>query len=185
MQDSCSLIEKGEKYMTKILIAYFSRKGNNYVSGDIVNLRKGNTEIVAEKIQELTGGDLFEIETVKQYDQDYTRCTQEAQEELRAKTRPELKTEVENMKDYDVIFIGFPNWWGTMPMAVFTFLESYDLAGKRICPFCTNEGSGMGHSEKDIKDLCPESKLERGLALRGGGVNHAGKEIENWAADLK
>ena len=167
------------------LIAYFSRKGNNYVSGDIVNLRKGNTEIVAEKIQELTGGDLFEIETVKQYDQDYTRCTQEAQEELRAKTRPELKTEVENMKDYDVIFIGFPNWWGTMPMAVFTFLESYDLAGKRICPFCTNEGSGMGHSEKDIKDLCPESKLERGLALRGGGVNHAGKEIENWAADLK
>ena len=185
MQDSCSLIEKGEKYMTKILIAYFSRKGNNYVSGDIVNLRKGNTEIVAEKIQELTGGDLFEIKTVKQYDLDYTRCTQEAQEELRAKARPELKTEVKNMKDYDVIFIGFPNWWGTMPMAVFTFLESYDLAGKRICPFCTNEGSGMGHSEKDIKDLCPESKLERGLALRGGGVNHAGKEIENWAADLK
>ena len=70
MQDSCSLIEKGEKYMTKILIAYFSRKGNNYVSGDIVNLRKGNTEIVAEKIQELTGGDLFEIKTVKQYDLD-------------------------------------------------------------------------------------------------------------------
>ncbi len=73
----------------------------------------------------------------------------------------------------------------TMPMAVFTFLESYDLAGKRICPFCTNEGSGMGHSEKDIKDVCPVSKLDRGLALRGGGVNHAGKEIENWAADLK
>jgi len=171
--------------MSRTLIAYFSRKGNNYVSGDIVNLSKGNTEIVAERIQELIGGDLFEIETVKQYDQDYTRCTQEAQEELRTKARPELKTEVKNMKDYDVICIGFPNWWGTMPMAVFTFLESYDLSGKRICPFCTNEGSGMGHSEKDIKSLCPKSQLERGLALRGGSVNHARKEIESWVANLQ
>ncbi|MCH4193635.1 MAG: flavodoxin [Butyrivibrio sp.] len=171
--------------MSRILIAYFSRKGNNYVSGDIVSLPKGNTEIVAEKIQELTGGDLFEIETVKQYDPDYTRCTQEAQEELRAKARPELKTDVENMDDYDVICLGFPNWWGTMPMAVFTFLESHDLSGKKICPFCTNEGSGMGHSEKDIRSLCPESRLERGLALRGGSVNHAGKEIENWVAGLE
>ncbi len=171
--------------MSKILIAYFSRKGNNYVSGNIVNLPKGNTEIVAEKIQELTGGDLFKIETVKQYDKDYTRCTQEAQEELRAKSRPELMAEVENMDDYDVVCLGFPNWWGTMPMAVFTFLESYDMAGKRIYPFCTNEGSGMGHSEADIMSLCPESKLEKGLALRGGGVNHAGKDVESWAADLK
>lgn len=98
---------------------------------------------------------------------------------------PEIKVEVENMDDYDVICLGFPNWWGTMPMAVFTFLESHDLSGKKICPFCTNEGSGMGHSEKDIRSLCPESRLERGLALRGSSVNHAGKEIENWVAGLE
>ena len=130
--------------MEHILIVYYSRKGENYWGGSVKNLSKGNTEIVAEFIRDAVGGDLFEIDTVKPYSTDYTTCTQEAQAELRANARPELKEYLDDLDSYDTIFVGYPNWWGTMPMAMFTFLEHYDLTGKQIIPFCTNEGSGMG-----------------------------------------
>lgn len=169
---------------SKSLIAYFSRKGNNYAAGSIVNLPIGNTEVIAKKIQELTGSDMFQIKTVKSYPEDYTETTYVAQEEKRKNSRPELTEIVDDMDSYDVIYIGYPNWWGTMPMAVFTFLESYDFSGKTIIPFCTHEGSGMGSSERDIKKLCPNAKVLSGLAIRGGSVDRADKDVANWLKKL-
>lgn len=164
----------------KSLIAYFSRKGNNYVSGSIVNLSIGNTEVAANMIQEITGSDVFRIESVVPYPIDYTETTNVAKAELNQNARPELSRQVNNIDSYDVILLGYPNWWGTMPMPVFTFLESYDFSGKTIIPFCTHEGSGMGRSESDIKKLCPDAKVKKGLSIRGSSVKEAEKEISKW-----
>lgn len=169
---------------SKSLIAYFSRKGNNYVGNSIVNLSVGNTEVAAKKIQKLIGSDIFQIRTVKSYPEDYTETTNVAQAEKRENARPELAELVDDMDSYDVVYIGYPNWWGTMPMAVFTFLEEYDFSGKTIVPFCTHEGSGMGSSELDIKKLCPNAKVLSGLAIRGGSVERADKDIANWIKKL-
>lgn len=164
----------------KTLIAYYSRKGQNYVAGNIVDLPIGNTEVVAKKIQEITGGDLFEIDTVKIYPKDYTETTEIAMKEKRENARPELTEVVDNIDAYDVIYLGYPNWWNTFPMAVFTFLESYDFSGKTIIPFCTHEGSGIGNSERDIIKLCQKAFVIKGLALRGSSVGKADNEIKNW-----
>lgn len=164
----------------KTLIAYYSRKGNNYVNGGVTNLAVGNTEVAASMIQRIIESDMFHIETVSSYPSDYTETTEVAMKELRAQARPELADEVDDMASYDVIFLGYPNWWGSFPMAVATFLESYDFTGKTIIPFCTHEGSGMGNSENDIKRLCPGAKVEYGLSIRGGNVNNAGKDISIW-----
>jgi flavodoxin len=163
-----------------ILIAYFSRSGNNYVNGSIINLPVGNTEIAAKKIKEMTGGVIFKINPVKKYSEDYRICTEEAQHELQANVRPELAEKLDSIDGYDTVILGYPNWWGTMPMPVWTFLEQYDFSGKTILPLCTNEGSGMGHSEADIKKLCPGATVKKGLAIRGGSVKNAGKEIAAW-----
>ena len=164
----------------KTLIAYYSRKGQNYVAGAIKNLEVGNTEVVAKKIQAITGGDLFEIQTVKDYPHDYTETTDVAMSEKRANARPELKQYVEDIDIYDVIYLGYPNWWGTFPMAVFTFLESADFSGKTILPFCTHEGSRLGNSERDIKKLCPNTNVQPGIAILGAGVNSADSLLEAW-----
>ena len=127
------------------LIVYYSRTGQNYWDGEIKNLEKGNTERVAEFVQEAVGGDLFEIETVRAYDASYLTCIEEAKAELQEDARPQLARYLEdaglNMDDYDTIFLGYPNWWGTCPMCVFTFLEHYDLGGKRIVPFFGNQAA--------------------------------------------
>ena len=169
----------------KCLIAYFSRKGQNYVSGKIVDLKVGNTEVVAKMIQKRTGGDLFHIETVTAYPKDYTETTAVAKNELRTKARPKLTGRVENMLAYDVIFLGYPNWWGTPPMAVFTFLESYDFSGKTIVPFCTHEGSGMGRSEKDIAKSCPKATLLDGIAILGSSASTADAQVSGWIDKLR
>lgn len=171
-------------YGKKCLVAYYSRKGNNYVSGKIVNLQVGNTKVVGDMIRGLTGSDVFQIDTVKPYPKDYTATTNVAKKELNENARPELTSHVENMGYYDVLFLGYPNWWGTIPMAVCTFLEEYDLSGKTIIPFCTHEGSGMGHSESDIAKLCPEATLLNGLAIQGSRVSSAKKDIEGWLNKL-
>ena len=167
------------------LIVYYSRKGENYWAGSVKNLEKGNTERVAEFVQEAVGGDLFEIETVKEYDADYYKCIDEAKAELQADARPELKRYLEDaglsMDDYDTVFLGYPNWWGTCPMCVFTFLGHYDLSGKRIVPFCTNEGSGMGGSEKHLKKICPGAKLEKGLSITGNQAAQSKDKAQAWA----
>lgn len=169
----------------KCLIAYFSRKGKNYVGGTIVDLPVGNTELVANLIHEKVESELFPIETVDSYPGDYTKTTEIAQNQLRNNSRPEITKTVCQMQNYDVIFLGYPNWWGTMPMAVWTFLESYDFSGKTIVPFCTHEGSGMGHSEQDIKKICTGAKVLAGLPLKGAYVQSATavelkKDIYNW-----
>ena len=171
--------------MPNILIAYYSRRGENYWDGQIVSLAKGNTEVVAGMIQKVVGGDLFEIDTVKPYPADYTACTEVAQEELRCNARPELKNYLESLAGYDTIFVGFPNWWGTCPMAVFTFLEHYDLTGKKIIPFCTNEGSGMGSSERDLKKVCTGAEVLNGLQIRGYKAVQSEAVVVQWEEKFK
>jgi flavodoxin len=168
----------------KCLIAYFSRKGQNYVSGRIVDLKVGNTEVVANMIQKITGGDMFHIESVTAYPKDYTETTEVAKNELRAKARPKLTKQVKDIEAYDVIFLGYPNWWGTMPMPVYTFLESYDFSGKTIVPFCTHEGSGMGHSEKDIAKACPKATVLEGIAIHGTSAASAESDVSSWIDGL-
>ncbi|HIT42582.1 MAG TPA: flavodoxin [Candidatus Caccovicinus merdipullorum] len=162
------------------LIAYFSRKYENYVSGEIRDLETGNTEIAAKILQKLTGADLFRIEPVQEYARDYNTCIAQAQADQRRNARPELKKYPGNLDGYDRIYLGYPNYWSTMPMAVFTFLEHYDFSGKTILPFCTHEGSGMGASEKDIRKICPGAKVEKGLAIRGGSVKDAEPALDRW-----
>lgn len=163
------------------LIAYYSRTGENYWNGNIRNISKGNTERVAEFIQNAVGGDLFQIDTVKPYAKDYYQCIEEAQEELRANARPEIKTYLDSLDAYDTIFIGYPNWWGTCPMCMFTFLEHYDLSGKTIIPFCTNEGSGMGSSERELRKICKGAKVEQGLSIHGAEAEQSEKQVTAWA----
>ena len=167
--------------MAKILIAYYSRKGENYVNGSIKNLAKGNTEIVAEFIQKAVGGDLFEIDTVKNYPVDYTECTEVAKVEIQQKARPELKKYLPNIDDYDTIYLGYPCWWGLPPMAVFTFLEKYDFSGKKIIPFTTHEGSGLGGSISQIKKACPNSTVAKGLTIHGANSKNSQAEVASWA----
>ena len=119
----------------KCRIAYYSREGNNYVSGKIVNLPIGNTEVVAKMIKEMIEGDIFRIDTVNSYPADYRETTEVAKKEQHENARPELSNHVKNMDSYNVIFLGYPNWYGTMPMLMFTFLEEYDFSGKTIIPF--------------------------------------------------
>lgn len=163
------------------LIIYYSRKGENYWNGTIKNLAKGNTEIAAEFIKNAVGGDLFEVQTVKEYAKDYYACIDEAKRELRARARPPIKAFPENIDRYDNIFIGYPNWWGTMPMAMFTLLEHFDWAGRKIIPFCTNEGSGMGSSERDLAKACPGATIARGLSIHGAETLQSEKKIADWA----
>lgn len=170
--------------MSKILIVYYSRKGENYWNGSIKNLSKGNTEIIAEMIRDMTGGDIFEIDTVKPYAKNYYDCIDEAKAELKSNARPALKEYPEDLSEYDTIFVGYPNWWGTMPMVMFTFLEHYDLSGKRIIPFCTNEGNGMGSSESDLKKICKGASVEKGLSIHGAEAAQSLKKVEEWARKL-
>ncbi|MBR0030386.1 MAG: NAD(P)H-dependent oxidoreductase [Bacteroidales bacterium] len=138
--------------MAKTLIAFFSRRGQNYVDGSIRNLAKGNNEVIVEKIKALLpDADVFRIDTVKKYSPDYMVCIEEAKEELRAKARPELTAKVENMEQYDTVILGWPCWWGTYPMCVATFLEAHDWTGKTVIPFTTHEGSGFGSGLRDLR----------------------------------
>ena len=163
------------------LIVYYSRKGENYWNWTIKDLQKGNTERVAEFIQKAVGGDLFEVDTVKPYSSDYYKCTEEAKAELHGGARPEIKGYVEDISKYDTIFVGYPNWWGQMPMCMCTFLEHYDLAGKKIAPFCTNEGSGMGSSERQLKEICKGATVLAGLSVHGAEAAQSEAKVSAWA----
>ena len=139
--------------MSNELVAFYSRADENYVNGVIKSLLTGNTEVAAGMIRDLTGADLFKIEQIQPYSKNYNECIEQAQSDQKRNARPELKDYLEDIDGYDVVYLGFPNYWGTMPMAVFTFLEHYDFSGKKIMPFCTHEGSGLGSSVSDIKKL--------------------------------
>lgn len=167
--------------MSKNLIIYYSRKGQNYVNGSIKDLKKGNTEIVAEFIQKAVGGDLFEIETVREYSKDYMTCTEEAQEELRTKARPELKRYLDNISEYDNVFVCGPCWWGTFPMALLTQLEKLDFTGKKVIAVMTHEGSGLGGSERTLKASCKGATIGRGLAVHGADAAKSEATVAAWA----
>ena len=165
----------------KILVAYFSHTGKNYGVGYI---DKGNTNIIAAMIAEQTGSNSFEIRTVTPYPVEYGECIEVAKQEQDKNVHPELAECVQDMEKYDVVFLGFPNWWGDMPMAVYTFLESYDFSGKKIIPFCTHEGSGLSSTERKIAEMCPDADVLNGLTVRGSVAqsnrNKANDAVVSW-----
>jgi len=166
--------------MTKSLVIYYSRKGQNYVNGDIVDLEVGNTQIAVDYIKELTGADTFEVETVNEYPVDYMETTEVAQQEQNDNYRPELKEELDNIDEYDIIYIASPNWWGTLPMALFTQLEKLDFTGKVVKTLVTHEGSGLGSTMSDVKKLCKGADIQDGLAIHGAEVKDSKSQIERW-----
>lgn len=165
----------------KTLIAYFSRSGQNYVSGDIVDLARGNAEVLAEFAAEATGGDLFRIERAEPYPEDYHRCTDEAAREKGAGARPKLVADVD-LTPYDRVVLIYPNWWGTMPMPVYSFFDAHDWAGKAIWPLCTHEGSGLSHTPEDIARACPGANVMPGLAVLGSTAPRAAAQVRSWLA---
>ena len=170
--------------MAGTLVVYYSRKGENHMPGGIQVLEKGNTEYAAEYIAKALGADLFEIDTVVPYAADYRTCCGQAVAEAKAKARPEIKGYVEDISAYDTIFVCFPCWCGTAPMCVFTFLEHYDLSGKKIAPLCTNEGSGLANSEKDLAESCKGAMILSGLSVRGHQAKDSYDVIAQWAKEV-
>ena len=172
--------------MSKILVAYFSRTGEEYNVGVIT---KGNTAVVADAIAEITGADKFEIKTVNAYPQAYRETTEIAKKEKESNARPEITGKPENLKDYDTVFLGYPIWWSDLPMAVYTFLESNDFNGKTIIPFCTSAGSYMTGKESGIANYAKGATvLNKGLGLPGRMSQEDPKavkaEVANWLKEI-
>ena len=168
--------------MAKTLIAFFSRADENYFGGAMRYVKIGNTEIIVNDMKELIEADTFKIEMKNPYSPVYMTCIDEAKKDLRAKARPELVSMPDSIDEYNTVILAYPNYWGTMPMAVFTFLENFDFSGKTILPLCTNEGSGMGGSERDIKKTCPGADVKSGLAVTGSEAANAGRRVKKWLA---
>ena len=164
----------------KALVIYFSRIDENYFGGAMRYITKGNTEIIAEYVQELTGADLFKVERKVDYAKDYRTCIQEAQVELRLGELPELKRYLDNIDGYDVIFIGGPIYWGTLPQPMFTQLSRLDFKDKIIMPFSTHEGSGLASIVRDIKKYAPNAEIRKGLAIVGSNVGSAKPQVDRW-----
>ena len=166
--------------MSKTLIAYFSRADENYFGGAMRYIKVGNTEIAVGKIRELIDADTFKIEMKEPYSPVYMTCIDEAKKDLRAKARPALVSMPDSVDAYDTVILAYPNYWGTMPMAVFTFLEAFDVSGKTILPLCTNEGSGMGGSERDIRRACPGAAVKKGLSITGSQAASSRGAVQQW-----
>lgn len=162
------------------LIIYFSRAGENYFGGELKNIEKGNTEVIAEYIQEFTGADLFKVEPEVEYPVNYMECTEIAQKEEKSNARPKLKETLGDISDYEIIYIGFPNWWGTLPMPMFTQLEQLDFSAKTVKPFVTHEGSGFGKSMKDLSELCAGANIKNGLSIPGSDVYDVKDTVGHW-----
>ena len=162
------------------LVAFYSRADENYFGGSMQYIKVGNTEKVAKMISELTGADMYKIEQKVPYAADYNTCIAEAKKDLQAKTRPELVNMIDSIDQYDEIYLGYPNYWGTMPMAVYTFLEAFDFSGKKIHPFCTHEGSGLSSTENDIRKTAKGAEVTKGLAINGSHVDGARSKVEGW-----
>ena len=168
--------------MSKTLIAYFSRADENYFGGAMRTVKVGNTEIVCGIIEKLTGADRFKIEMKNPYSPVYMTCIDEAKKDLRSGARPELVSMPDSLDGYDTVILAYPNYWGTMPMAVVTFLEAFDFTGKTVLPLCANEGSGMGVSERDIKKYAPGAILKKGLPVTGSQAANSEGAVKKWLA---
>lgn len=168
----------------KVLVSFFSHTGENYAVG---NIKKGNTHFIAEMIAEETNGKLFEIKTKENYPTAYNACVDKARQEKKSNARPEIQANIA-IKDYDIIFIGYPNWCSDMPMAIYTFIESHNWQGKIVIPFCTHEGSGLSDTENYIKKACAGATILKGLAIRGtiaqNSQTEAKKSIQSWLKTL-
>jgi len=169
-----------EIQMAKTLIAFFSRADENYFGGAMRYVKVGNTEIVVNQMKELIDADTFKIEMKNPYSPVYMTCIDEAKKDLRENARPELTNYLDNVDEYDTIVLAYPNYWGTFPMAVATFLERYDFTGKTVLPLCTNEGSGMGSSERDVKMYAKGADVKNGLAITGSKAANAKTAVEKW-----
>lgn len=165
---------------TKSLVVFFSRAGENYAVGHI---GKGNTHIIADIIAEQTGADVFHIQPVTPYPSTYDACVEQAQQEKEQNARPAIIGDID-ISDYDTIYLGYPNWWGDMPMPVYTFLEKHQWQGKTIYPFCTHEGSGLSRTPANIARACPGATVREGLAIRGSVAQRqheaARKAVQAW-----
>lgn len=175
-----------------ILIAYFGVPETDGVD-TVANASRvatangvvGNGEFIAQAIQEAVGGDLFAIETVQEYPGTHEALLDFAYQELRQNARPELSSEIENLEDYDVIFLGYPNWNADLPMPLYTFLESYDFSGKTIIPFVTHGGSGFSRTVSTISSLQPNATVvEDGLSISRVNVANAAQEAMDWASEV-
>ena len=170
--------------MSKNLVVFYSRKGENHMPGGIQVLEKGHTAYAAEFIRDAVDADIFESDTVKPYAETYRACCMEAVAEAKANARPEIKGFVDDISGYDNIFVCFPCWCGTAPMCVFTFLEHYDWTGKKVIPLCTNEGSGLANAPRDIAGSCPGAIVAEGLSVKGHQVKDSQEMIADWAKSV-
>lgn len=166
--------------MRKTLIAFFSRADENYFGGAMRYIKVGNTEIVCNLMKDMIEADTFKIEMQNPYSPVYMTCIDEAKKDLREKARPELVRYPDSLDKYDTVILAYPNYWGTIPMAVATFLERYDFTGKTILPLCTNEGSGMGGSEKTIRQCAPGADVKKGLPVTGSYAAQSGEPVRRW-----
>ena len=164
----------------KVLTAYYSRAGENYFSGKIRPVEKGNTEIVAEIINKIEGGTLLKIDRLVPYSENYKECVSETLADMRKNARPELTNWLPDIREYDRIYLGYPLYCGTVPMAVLTFLEHYDFSSLNIYPFCTHEGSGFGKSIQDIEKAAPGAVIHKGLSIIGDKAASSADEISSW-----
>ena len=167
--------------MSKNLIIYYSRCGENYFGGSIRSVAKGNTEYCVEFIKEAIGADVFEVETVKEYSKDYMTCTEEAKAETKSGVRPDLKKTLSDISEYDNIFVCGPCWWGTFPCAVLGQLEKLNWNGKNVFGLMTHEGSGLGHSDRDLKKICSGASVGQCLAVSGSSAANSERIVSDWA----
>jgi len=180
---------------SNILIAYFTMPedvntaGVDAIASASIVVKDGkalgNTQYMAQVIQQTAGGDLFSIETVQQYPLDHDPLVDQAAAEQKKNVRPELSTHVENMEDYDVIFLGYPNWWGDLPMPLYTFLEEYDLSGKTIIPFCPHGGNGFSRTVSTIAEMQPNATVSNdGFTVSRNNVADSEDDVKAWLKEM-
>lgn len=169
----------------KSIIIYFSRTDENYFDGKMKYIDKGNTEIVAEQIRDLTGADMFKVERKVPYSADYKTCLEESREENKTDAKPELVNYLNNIDDYEIIYIGGPVYFGILPAPMVTQLEKLNFEDKIVKPFTTHEGSGLGLVPNQLRKICKGAKMKYGLAIKGTDVNNSKEKIEKWIKENK
>ncbi|MBP1737197.1 MAG: hypothetical protein H6Q60_1078 [Oscillospiraceae bacterium] len=167
------------------LVVFYSHVGEICICGDIKNIELGITETAAGILKELTGADSFKIETAIPAPKDFSGFINQAMTDLQRNARPELVQYPERLDDYAVIYLGYPNYFKTMPVAVYSFLERTKLSGKKIRVFCTHGGDGFGHSIQEIEKLCPEAVIEVGPAIRDSEISNAESVLKEWVRQRK
>lgn len=163
----------------KSLIIYFSRADENYFGGEMRVVEKGNTEIIAEYIKEITNADIFKVEPLNPYSKNYMECIEEAKVRTKEHHAP-IKEEIPDISSYEVIYVGSPVYWGGMPEELFTALKGQDYSGKIIRPFVTHEGSGLSGVPRQLKEICQGAEVEDGIAIVGSTAANAKSKIEEW-----